>query len=274
MTFNDGLGLDGMGIPGDSDLGDDEGDDGLNDDDDGDGDDDTGSQGASFSSLPSGRNFKIYGVSELCPYGDEEKTLSSSKPAFSVTSAKTMKDGHKKFVHKVDKLVISPSCPCICLTVVHHAINHISPILCPCICSYSCTPLPSIVTLDRHLQATIEKRYSDFLDLHKQLTKLFPQVMEHIYFPRKAFTGNFRHQFIAERSRAFEQYLSHIYTSEDIRLSMPYQDFFYATDIRRAYKFMSEGKFQEAIPLLQNASHLQAKLLGEEYPDTVVTFSL
>lgn len=121
-------------------------------------------------------------------------------------------------------------------------------------------------------QATIEKRYSDFLDLHKQLTKLFPQVMEHIYFPRKAFTGNFRHQFIAERSRAFEQYLSHIYTSEDIRLSMPYQDFFYATDIRRAYKFMSEGKFQEAIPLLQNASHLQAKLLGEEYPDTVVTF--
>lgn len=55
LTFNDGLGLDGMGIPGDSDLGDDEGDDGLNDDDDGDGDDDTGSQGASFSSLPSGR---------------------------------------------------------------------------------------------------------------------------------------------------------------------------------------------------------------------------
>lgn len=35
---------------------------------------------------------------------------------------------------------------------------------------------------------------------------------------------------------------------------------------------MSENNFQEAIPLLQNASHLQAKLLGEEHPDTVVTF--
>lgn len=54
--------------------------------------------------VSSGRNFKIYGVSELCPYGDEEKTLSSSKPAFSVTSAKTMKDGHKKFVVSVISL--------------------------------------------------------------------------------------------------------------------------------------------------------------------------
>ncbi|KAJ8041590.1 Sorting nexin-21 [Holothuria leucospilota] len=180
------------------------------------------------------RKFKLYDEPDLHQYEDSPPSLSSSKPSFSVTSAKTMKDGHKKFV------------------------------------LYT-------VAINRNIgsdtsQAIIEKRYSDFLHLHKQLSKTFPQIMENIYFPRKAFTGNFRLQFIAERSRAFEQYLTHIFTSEEIRLSTVYQDFFYAMDIRRAYKLMSENNFQEAIPLLQNASHLQAKLLGEEHPDTVVTF--
>lgn len=223
LTFNDSLGLDdpvGEAVE--------------DPDDDDDGRDDTSSHGASFSSLPSGRNFKIYGDTEVCRCEDSTTSVSSSKPTFSVMSAKTMKDGHKKFV------------------LYTIAINR-------------------NIGTDTS-QATIEKRYSDFLNLHKQLLKLFPQVMEQVYFPRKVFTGNFRHQFIAERSRAFEQYLSHIFANEDIRMSTPYQDFFYAMDIRRAYKYMSEGKFQEAIPLLQNASHLQAKLLGEEYPDTVVTF--
>ena len=95
--------------------------------------------------------------------------------------------------------------------------------------------------------------------------------MENIEFPRKTLTGNFKHDFIAERSRAFETFLARIYQYEGIRLSEQFQDFFYNHDLRIAYRYMSNGHYQEAVPFLQNTLHLQEKMLGLEHQDTART---
>ncbi len=120
-------------------------------------------------------------------------------------------------------------------------------------------------------QAIVERRYTDFHRLHQNLRKNFPEIMENVEFPRKTLTGNFKHEFIAERSRRFEQFLMHVFEVEAIRTSDDFQDFFYNRDLRVAYKYMSEGNFQEAIPYLQNALHLQEKMIGDTHPDTIRT---
>ncbi|XP_063951315.1 sorting nexin-21-like isoform X2 [Lytechinus pictus] len=152
---------------------------------------------------------------------------------FEVVSAKTMKDGYKKFV------------------------------------LYSIAVLRTIGTDTS--QAIIERRYSEFHELNSALKKHFPHAMESVVFPKKAVTGNYKHQFIAERSRAFEQYLSHTFQNDEIRMSVEFQEFFYNQDLRRAYRYMSKKNFEEALPLLQNALHLQEKMIGEKHHDTIRT---
>ena len=120
-------------------------------------------------------------------------------------------------------------------------------------------------------QAIVERRYSDFYTLNQHLRKGFPEIMDKVDFPRKAMTGNFKHEFIAERSRAFEQFLTHIYRSEEIRTSEDFQDFFYNRDLRVAYRYMNNSNFQEAVPFLQNTLHLQEKMIGDNHPDTIRT---
>ncbi|XP_071785879.1 sorting nexin-21-like [Asterias amurensis] len=155
------------------------------------------------------------------------------RTVFEVVSAKTMKDGSKKFV------------------------------------LYTVAVLRTIKSDTS--QATVERRYSDFHKLNCELRKRFPQIMDSIEFPRKTLTGNFKHDFIAERSRAFEVFLATVYKYEEIRLSEEFQDFFYNHDLRIAYRYMSQGDYQEAIPYLQNTLHLQEKMLGLKHPDTART---
>ncbi|XP_070575187.1 sorting nexin-21-like [Ptychodera flava] len=120
-------------------------------------------------------------------------------------------------------------------------------------------------------QALIERRYSEFHRLNQQLRRKFPELMQNVSFPKKTITGNFKLQTIAERSRAFEQFLSHIFTFEEVRQSPEFEDFFYHRDLKLAYKYMCVGEYQEAIPLLQNGLHLQEKLLGESDPSAIET---
>ena len=72
-------------------------------------------------------------------------------------------------------------------------------------------------------------------------------------------------------SGAFEVFLATVYKYEEIRLSEEFQDFFYNHDLRIAYRYMSQGDYQEAIPYLQNTLHLQEKMLGLKHPDTART---
>ncbi|XP_022110528.1 sorting nexin-21-like [Acanthaster planci] len=165
--------------------------------------------------------------------GSKANKFHPGRTIFEVVSAKTMKDGNSRFVLYT-------------VAVLRTIKNDTS-------------------------QATVERRYSDFHQLNTSLRKRFPRIMENIEFPRKTLTRSFKHDFIAERSRAFEAFLTCIYKYECIRLSAEFQDFFYNHDLRIAYRYMTQGNFQEAVPFLQNTLHLQEKMLGPEHPDTART---
>ena len=95
--------------------------------------------------------------------------------------------------------------------------------------------------------------------------------MQDIAFPKKMVTGNFKPETIAQRSRAFEQYLSHIYTIDVLRLSDEFAEFFYRDDLGAAYNLLKKGQYVEALPQLKSAMHIQQRLLGEAHEEVVKT---
>ncbi|CAE1287032.1 SNX21 [Acanthosepion pharaonis] len=117
----------------------------------------------------------------------------------------------------------------------------------------------------------IEKRYSDFDRLNNRLRKKFPYKMEDISFPKKLLTGNFTSETIARRSRAFEQYLTHLYSISDVRYSEDFANFFYLKELKVAYNLMFECKYSEAIPILEKCLPVQEKVHSDMYPDILLT---
>lgn len=120
-------------------------------------------------------------------------------------------------------------------------------------------------------QAIIDRRYSDFDHLHTALKKLYPSLMTDISFPTKKVTGNFKAETIAQRSRAFEQYLTHVYSIDILRLSPEFASFFYENDLDKAYRLLQDGHYKESIPILKSAALMQQKLLGEKNPNVIST---
>ena len=96
-------------------------------------------------------------------------------------------------------------------------------------------------------------------------------MMHAISFPRKMLTGNFKPETIAQRSRAFEQYLTHVFSIDPLRLSQDFHDFFCSDNQHRAYNFITTEHYREAITLLKDTFHLQQKLLGDNHQETLTT---
>lgn len=95
--------------------------------------------------------------------------------------------------------------------------------------------------------------------------------MEDVSFPEKLLVGNFKNETIAKRSRAFEQYLTHIFSVISIRFSKEFREFFYEKDIRNAYALIDKEKYSNAITVLEKCLPLQEKLLGNWHIDVAYT---
>jgi PX domain len=65
--------------------------------------------------------------------------------------------------------------------------------------------------------AKINRRYSDVSRLHNSLRRTFPTLMRDIRLPPKQLSGNYKPETIARRSRAFEQYLGHVFSIDALR---------------------------------------------------------
>jgi hypothetical protein len=117
----------------------------------------------------------------------------------------------------------------------------------------------------------LDRRYSDFSTLNSALRRSFPAFMRDIEFPRKQLSGNYTPETIARRSRAFEQYLSHIFAFDAVRQSSELGDFLYSADLREGYRRIENGDYANSIPLLRSAWQLQSKLLGDTNPSAVAT---
>ncbi|XP_042370586.1 sorting nexin-21 [Plectropomus leopardus] len=80
--------------------------------------------------------------------------------------------------------------------------------------------------------AIITRRYSDFQRLHATLRRNHGDQMERVCFPRKKLRRNFTAETIAKRSRAFEQYLSHLCSLTALRGALCVRQFFYLSDLQ------------------------------------------
>lgn len=95
--------------------------------------------------------------------------------------------------------------------------------------------------------------------------------MEDVAFPKKLFTGNFSSENIARRSRAFEQYLSHVFHISDTQNSEELRDFFYLQDIKDSMLYLGQDSYANAFQLLEKSLPIQEKLLGDFHPEVVNT---
>ncbi len=126
---------------------------------------------------------------------------------------------------------------------------------------------PSIASTE----AIIERRYSHFDRLHTALKKAYPVQMRDIAFPKKILTGNFKAETIAQRSRAFEQFLTHVYSVSLLRVSIEFNRFFYESDLVQAYSNIHQGEYKTALPRLKTIVLLQQGLLGDTHIETAHT---
>lgn len=108
--------------------------------------------------------------------------------------------------------------------------------------------------------AIITRRYSDFQRLHTMLRHHHGDQMERVCFPRKKLRRNFTAETIARRSRAFEQYLSHLCSLGGLRGAPCVRHFFYLTDLQGGQLLIRVGQYQEALGPLLNAKRLQHKM--------------
>ncbi|KAM6378468.1 sorting nexin-21 isoform 4-T5 [Pluvialis apricaria] len=108
--------------------------------------------------------------------------------------------------------------------------------------------------------AAITRRYSDFERLNRRLRCRFGCDMAGIAFPRKRLRRNFTAETIAKRSRAFEQFLSHLHSIAEIRRSPEFLEFFFLQDLRVAQRLTCTGMYREALATWANAYRLQDRL--------------
>ncbi|MBN3309082.1 sorting nexin-21 [Amia ocellicauda] len=112
--------------------------------------------------------------------------------------------------------------------------------------------------------AIITRRYTDFERLHGRLRRCYADEMEGVSFPRKKLRRNFVAETIAKRSRAFEQYLTHLHSLGELRRARIFLEFFYLGDLRMGQNLLRAGQYQEALGSLLNALRLQEKLSGQQ----------
>ncbi|XP_058706282.1 sorting nexin-21 isoform X3 [Poecile atricapillus] len=77
---------------------------------------------------------------------------------------------------------------------------------------------------------------------------------------KKRLRRNFTAETIAKRSRAFEQFLSHLHSIDEIRRSPEFLEFFFLPDLQAAQRLTCTGMYREALATWANAYRLQDRL--------------
>ncbi|XP_004693587.1 PREDICTED: sorting nexin-20 [Condylura cristata] len=109
-------------------------------------------------------------------------------------------------------------------------------------------------------KAVLERRYSDFEKLQKNLLKAFREEIEDISFPKKRLLGNFSEEMMRERRLAFQEYLSLLYPIRCVRRSREFIDFLTRPELREAFGCLRAGRYVEALGILVHVVPLQEKL--------------
>lgn len=111
--------------------------------------------------------------------------------------------------------------------------------------------------------STIDRRYTHFCNLYNALKLEEPELMATVTFPRKVLTGNFDNKLISSRSTGFEALLKHISLEAKLRASSALLSFLEDPELEKAKKFLADGQYLYALPLLEN----NFRLLNKVYTD-------
>ncbi|KAM4614262.1 sorting nexin-20 [Discoglossus pictus] len=109
-------------------------------------------------------------------------------------------------------------------------------------------------------KVSIERRYSEFEKLHRNLLKDFKDEMEDIIFPKKVLMGNLTEEMISKRILSLKDYLSELNAIKCIRKSKKYIDFFINPEFEEGYSCLRGGQYGKALEIFQNVVQLQEKL--------------
>ncbi|XP_072936815.1 sorting nexin-20 [Epargyreus clarus] len=120
----------------------------------------------------------------------------------------------------------------------------------------------SSIAFDRD-PAHVERRYTHFLDLYNGLKKEHPALLNNVSFPRKIVMGNFDVSLISTRCFAFENLLTLLATESRLRDSPAAIAFFQDVELTEAKRLIDEGKFDQALSVLESSF----KLLNKVYTD-------
>ncbi|CAN2389558.1 Sorting nexin 20 [Pristimantis euphronides] len=115
----------------------------------------------------------------------------------------------------------------------------------------------------------IERRYSNFEQLHRNLLKDFKEEMEDVVFPKKVLMGNLTEEMISKRMIALRDYLEELYAIRCVRKSQKYIEFFIEPELEEGYSCIRGGQYSTAMGIFQQVIYLQEKLV-EHCPTLLV----
>ena len=122
------------------------------------------------------------------------------------------------------------------------------------------------------LPATIDRRYTDFLNLCTELRKEFPELMGNVQFPKKVLLGNFDNVLIASRSTGFEAFLQHVSSIQKLHSSHALRCFLQNEELNKAKDLISKKEYSYAMSVLENMFRLLSNIYTDRSP--VVLFAL
>ncbi|XP_018333723.1 sorting nexin-21 [Agrilus planipennis] len=118
--------------------------------------------------------------------------------------------------------------------------------------------------------ATIDRRYTDFLNLYLALKQEYPNLMQTVHFPKKVLIGNFDNKLITNRSTGFETLLKHISTNASLRSSPALLSFLQDQELLEAKQLIDEKQFSTALPILENSFQLLNKIYTDRSPAVIL----
>ena len=113
-------------------------------------------------------------------------------------------------------------------------------------------------------QAIIERRYSDFHNLHKGLRKECPNALKDVAFPKKELFGNYDNTLLETRGRKFEKYLRFVFHQQGVRQCQAFKDFFYVRHLKMGTECLRSEDYTECIEQFRLGMQLQRKLHDSE----------
>lgn len=108
--------------------------------------------------------------------------------------------------------------------------------------------------------ATIERRYTHFLNLFDNLKKNYSNLVQNIVFPKRVLLGNFSPDLIAERSSLFEIFLDYIVTVAELRDSTYFLEFLQGEELAKSCQLLDERRNEQAVPILENCFRILNKV--------------